>query len=113
MLQELVSGAAVAELAFNSELRYLLVRLASDSRKALETIQPNMGKLKSVAPPPEQVFGYIVTTATGAALALSFKSVQPCSHSSVPSASHHRFESCEEHPVHPSSRLTDVDVCRG
>jgi hypothetical protein len=67
-LQELVSGAAVAELAFNSELRYLLVRLAADSRKALEDIQPDLGKLKAAAPPPEQVFGYIVTTATGALL---------------------------------------------
>ena len=41
------------------------MRLKSNSRKALEAIQPNVGKLKSVAPPAEQVFGYIVTTATG------------------------------------------------
>ena len=66
VMQELVGGAAVAELAFNSELRYLLVVLASDTRKALESLQPDMGKLKALAPPPETLLGYIVTTVTGA-----------------------------------------------
>ena len=64
--QELVGGAPVAELAFNSELRYLLVVLASDTRKALESLQPDMGKLKALAPPPDTLLGYIVTTVTGA-----------------------------------------------
>ncbi len=67
-MQELVGGAAVEKLAFNSELRYLLVVLASDTRKALESLQPDMGKLKAFAPPPETLLGYIVTTATGALL---------------------------------------------
>ena len=61
-----MGGAAVAELAFNSELRYLLVVLASDTRKALESLQPDMGKLKALAPPPDTLLGYILTTVTGA-----------------------------------------------
>lgn len=67
-MQELVGGAPVSELAFNSELRYLIVRLASGSRKELEGLAPDMGKLKALAPPSDQVFGYVVTAATGAIL---------------------------------------------
>lgn len=63
--QEVVGSAAVSELAFNSELKYLIVRLASDSRVALEALAPDMGKLKAVAPPRDQLFGIIVTCATG------------------------------------------------
>lgn len=64
LIKALTGEAAVSEVAYNRELRYLIIRLASNSRKELEALSPDVAKLKQLAPTGDPIFGFVATTAT-------------------------------------------------
>lgn len=64
-MQAVVGSAAVSEVVFNAALKYLLIRLASGSRRHLEAIAPDMQRLRPLQKDGDPVFGVIVTTAAG------------------------------------------------
>ncbi len=64
-MQAVVGSAAVSEVVFNAALKYLLIRLASGSRRHLEAIAPDMQRLRPLQKGGDPVFGVIVTTAAG------------------------------------------------
>lgn len=64
-MQLAVGGTAVSDVGYNAQLKYLLIRLASGSRQALEALEPDIQGLRALQKGSEPVFGIIVTTAAG------------------------------------------------